>query len=287
MAGDLRKKLQRALGDRGPSAGEPAVPPVRPGAGLRAYLARRAERAAGKPAPIVELPPGEECSNERGACFVIKERIPLARRHGSVPLDAVRRADWSTLARWGRDESFAAAGVDECLFVDTETTGLAAAAGTTVFLTGMAFLDGAELVLEQVFLRRFDEEPGALGHVLARIAERPLLVSYVGKSFDRHRLASRMVLHGIDAAPVLQPRHLDLYHCARRAWGEELPDCRLRTIEQRRLALHRRDDLPGSEAPRAWLDWLRDGTGPVDRVLAHNRDDVLSLVALLGLLGRS
>ena len=34
------------------------------------------------------------------------------------------------------------------------------------------------------------------------------------------------------------------------------------------------------------LDWLHDGTGPVDRVLEHNRLDVLSLVTLLGALGR-
>jgi len=36
--------------------------------------------------------------------------------------------------------------------------------------------------------------------------------------------------------------------------------------------------------PAAFLDWIRDRTGPVDRVLEHNRLDVLSLVALLGVL---
>jgi uncharacterized protein YprB with RNaseH-like and TPR domain len=160
-----------------------------------------------------------------------------------------------------------------------------------VFLTGMAFVERSadgdrELVLEQVFLRSFDEEPAALRHVARRLLERPLQVSFVGKSFDRHRLATRMTVLGIDTAGVLSPRHLDLYYLARRLWGEELPNCRLRTVEERRLGFHRRDDLPGSEAPRAWIDWLREGTGPVDRVLAHNRDDVLSLAALLGLLGR-
>ncbi len=84
---------------------------------------------------------------------------------------------------------------------------------------------------------------------------------------------------------MLDPRHLDLFHAARRAWKHELPDTRLRTVEEHKLGFVRHDDLPGSEAPRAWLDWLRDGSGRVDRVMEHNRLDVLSLVALMGCLG--
>jgi uncharacterized protein YprB with RNaseH-like and TPR domain len=113
-----------------------------------------------------------------------------------------------------------------------------------------------------------------------------LQVTFVGKSFDRHRLHTRMTLCRIESN-VLAPLHLDLLYPARRAWGRELPDVRLRTVEERRLGVVREDDLPGSEAPRAWIDWLRDGTGPVDRVLEHNRLDVLSLVTLLGVLGRT
>ena len=61
-------------------------------------------------------------------------------------------------------------------------------------------------------------------------------------------------------------------------------DTRLKTVEDRLFGLRREDDLPGSEAPAAFLSWVRDRTGPVDRVLEHNRLDVLSLVALLGQL---
>jgi uncharacterized protein YprB with RNaseH-like and TPR domain len=108
-------------------------------------------------------------------------------------------------------------------------------------------------------------------------------VTFVGKSFDRHRIAARLGVHKMQAI-VLTPRHLDLYHLVKRAHGKELPDTRLRTVEQHLLGLHRHDDLPGSEAPAAFLDWIRDRTGPVDRVLEHNRLDVLSLAALLGVL---
>ncbi len=292
---DLKSRLRGNARARGvlPDAAapaEPTPPPVRGGANLRAYLARRAERSASRvapPEPVALSADGVVEAGERGAFWVWRQRWPLAARHGSVPFALCRDADWQRLAVLAKDPWFEGARLDDCLFVDTETTGLSGGAGTVVFLTGMAFVECDELVLEQVFLRSFDEEPGALAHVARRLCERPVQVSFVGKSFDRHRLANRMVLHGIDTAPVLDPRHLDLYYLARRLWGEELPNCRLRTVEEHRLAFRRPDDLPGSEAPRAWVEWLRDGTGPVDKVLQHNRDDVLSLVALLGLLGRA
>lgn len=278
MARDLRRKLQRSFG--GGDTGK-----VPSGPGLRAYLERRRSKLAGAPRPKVELPDGEERENALGRFWLRVARYPLDDAHGSCALGLASAADWARVGTLARDESLAGAALEECLFVDTETTGLSGGAGTTVFLTGLGFVDASEFVLEQVFLRSFEEEPAALRHVADRLVERPLQVTFVGKSFDRHRLHARMTLHRIDA-PVLDPRHLDLYYLARRAWKDDLPDCRLRTVEERRLGVHRRDDLPGSEAPQAWLDWLRDGTGPVDRVLEHNRLDVLSLVTLLGVLGR-
>ena len=49
----------------------------------------------------------------------------------------------------------------------------------------------------------------------------------------------------------------------------------------------REDDLPGSEAPRAWLDYLRGGSArDLRRVAAHNAQDLRSLAGLLLRLGR-
>ena len=123
-----------------------------------------------------------------------------------------------------------------------------------------------------------------LRHVARRLEEHPVPVTFVGKSFDRHRLAARMGLHRIGTDAVLAVRHLDLYYLARRAWRDQLPDVRLRTVEERQLGFFRRDDLPGRDAPAAWLQWIDDRSGPVDRVLEHNRLDVLSLITLLGVL---
>ena len=44
----------------------------------------------------------------------------------------------------------------------------------------------------------------------------------------------------------------------------------------------REDDLPGSEAPAAWLSYLRGGSAMnLRRVLAHNDRDVATLAELM------
>ena len=59
-------------------------------------------------------------------------------------------------------------------------------------------------------------------------------------------------------------------------------NCRLATIERQVLQVVREDDLPGSEAPAAWLSYLRGGSAhTLRRVLAHNHQDVVSLARLL------
>jgi hypothetical protein len=79
--------------------------------------------------------------------------------------------------------------------------------------------------------------------------------------------------------------HLDLLHSVRRAFATRWPDCRLATVERCLLAFLRNGDLPGAEAPAAWLEWLRYGDGRrLDAVLRHNRMDLLSVAALPSVL---
>jgi uncharacterized protein YprB with RNaseH-like and TPR domain len=251
---------------------------------MREFLLRRQQQFAAVPAPVVELPPAGILATPRGPLWRRELRYPLDRRHGDVVLGAVRHLDGARLAGLGKHEAFRSLTAEACLFLDTETTGLSGGAGTVVFAYGLGFVQGDELVLEQLFLRDFGEEPAMLHHVAQRLAAHPVPVTFVGKSYDRHRIAARLAVHKMQA-PVLTEVHLDLYHLVRRCYGKVWPDTRLATAEQRLLGLYRDDDLPGSEAPAAFLAWIRDRRGPVDRVLEHNRLDVLSLVALLGVLG--
>ena len=285
-----RDKLRRALrGEVDQRAAEQQARSAEagpPAGSMREFLQQRQERlAAGLPAvaprPKVELPEARVHETEHGALWVRELRYPFEHVHGEVALGRGARFVPDRLARLAKSEEFAQLRPEECLFLDTETTGLAGGAGTVVFAYGYAWFEGDELVLEQLFLRDFAEEPAMLRHLAQRMAEHPVPVTFVGKSYDRHRIAARLAVHRI-AAPVLTERHLDLYHVIRREYGKHWPDSRLRTAEERLLRFFREHDLPGSEAPVAFLDWIRDRTGPVDRVLEHNRLDVLSLAALLG-----
>jgi len=252
---------------------------------VRSFLRSRTERLRG-PAPARErvlLPEGEEIVTRYGTFWRRELRYPAGFVHGAVSLDAARQLDLERLTVLAKSTDFSEIRPEQCLFLDTETTGLSGGAGTVVFNYGLAFFRGDEFIVEQLFLRDFGEELAMLHHVAGRLWQFPVPVTFVGKSYDRHRIATRMALHKV-ASPVLTAPHLDLYYLARRAHGGEMPDTRLRTVEEHLLGVRREDDLPGSEAPAAFLDWIRDQTGPVDRVLEHNRIDVMSLCTLLAVL---
>jgi uncharacterized protein YprB with RNaseH-like and TPR domain len=249
--------------------------------GVREYLRRRLPMDAPPALPRVELPAGEVATGKHGPFWRRVLRYPLDTAHGRCVLGELLRVEPARIAALAREPALAARTLRQLLFLDTETTGLSGGAGTVVFAFGLAVLGEAEILFEQLFLRDFGEEEAMLRHVAGRLKEHPVPVTFVGKSFDRHRIAARMAVHRI-RTPILTAPHVDLYHAARRAFGRRLPDCRLRTVEEHCLGFSRTDDLPGSEAPLAFLQWLRDGTGAVDRVLEHNRLDVLSTVALLG-----
>jgi len=73
---------------------------------------------------------------------------------------------------------------EKWLFLDTETTGLAGGTGTYAFLIGLAWWDAGGLQVEQFFMRDFAEEHSLLQELSQRLAERPVLVTFNGKSFD-------------------------------------------------------------------------------------------------------
>jgi uncharacterized protein YprB with RNaseH-like and TPR domain len=64
-------------------------------------------------------------------------------------------------------------------------------------------------------------------------------------------------------------------------------NCRLATVERQLLGVLREDDLPGSEAPAAWLTYLRGGSAAnLRRVAHHNAQDLRSLAGLLLYMAR-
>ena len=167
------------------------------------------------------------------------------------------------------------------LFFDTETTGLAGGTGTRAFMIGAADWHAGALRIRQLTMRTMAAEQAMLDAFRAWVHADTVLVSYNGKCYDAPLLATRYRL-ARQTNPLAGLPHVDLLYPTRRRYRGVYENCRLATIERQVLRIVREDDLPGSEAPAAWLSYLRGGSAQnLRRVLAHNHQDVISLSRLL------
>lgn len=169
--------------------------------------------------------------------------------------------------------------VDDLLFYDLETTGLSGGAGNISFLIGIGRQSGEIFEVNQLFLADFPAEGEMLRHLAGYFRDGRPQVSYNGRSFDRHVLRTRFLLHRM---PPPEAPQIDLLYPARRLWKPVLPNCSLGTVETEVLEMQRGEDIPGAEVPEAWFSWLRGGyEDPLARVFSHNLEDIRSLARLL------
>ena len=186
------------------------------------------------------------------------------------------------------------------LFFDLETTGLGGGAGTYAFLVGCGWFDGATFRVRQFFLSSYAAERALLEDVADTMGAFGALVTYNGKSFDLPLVDTRFQFHRLPASYSGLP-HLDMLHPARRLWrfrsaphssvgAGERPvavPCRLTHVEQTVLGHVRDGDVPGSEIPSRYFHYVRTGdTRPLERVLEHNRLDLLALAMLTATAAR-
>lgn len=178
-------------------------------------------------------------------------------------------------------------GREDLLSFDTETTGLAGGTGTRAFMIGASDWSDRGLRIRQLLITSMSAEAEMLEAFSGWLNPETTLVSYNGKSYDSPLLATRYRL-GRMHNPLAGLRHLDLLYPVRRRFRGVWENCRLSTVEREWLGVLREDDLPGSEAPRAWLDYLRGHSARnLRRVLEHNDQDLRSLTSLLLRLGET
>jgi hypothetical protein len=245
---------------------------------IRRIETRQPPRAARE--PIERVVGGEIVDTGAGTLLVVRREYPSAHRHGRVALGGVRQAPMDLLGRLARLDG-PAPDPSRLLFLDTETTGLAGGTGTYAFLVGAGWLEHDGFVVTQYFMRDLDEEPALLAALAPVLDRADALVTFNGGGFDVPLLETRFVLGRRRWPPALP--NLDLLRPARRVWTACFDDCRLSTLERAVLGLERDSDVPGALIPSLYFDWLRlRRASPLARVFAHNRDDVLSLAALLG-----
>ena len=189
-------------------------------------------------------------------------------------------ADWPETLCCAFDRRETPVQTRDLLFFDTETTGLAGGTGTRAFMIGAADVQGALLRVRQLTMSTLNAETAMLQTFQGWLSPHTVLASYNGKSYDAPLLRTRYRMMRLPE-PLSGLAHIDLLYPSRRQWKGHFENCRLATIEHRVLGVVREDDLPGSEAPAAWLHFLRGGSAHLlRRVLAHNHQDVISLARL-------
>ena len=181
-------------------------------------------------------------------------------------------------------------GVEENLiYLDTETTGLSGGTGTVVFILGLARERESVIEVRQFVLTGFVGETALLCGAYEWLSEATGLVTYNGLSFDipllltRFRLAELPSRH-TEALTALP--HLDLLHPMRAAFARQWTNCTLQMAERELLHHTRVDDPPGSMVPAVFTDLVRYGrTASLRPAVDHNSDDLVSLSALVDILG--
>ncbi len=171
--------------------------------------------------------------------------------------------------------------IRRCLFLDTETTGLSGGAGTVAFLVGVGWVEGDALVIEQLMLREYADEPELIDRLSQRMAGFDSVCTYNGRNFDMPLLEARFTMNRMrDRWKTLE--NLDLLYPSRRAWKLRLGSCRLCNIETEVLGMAREDDLPGSEVPARFFQFMKTGEEALlDDIVRHNRQDIVTLAKLL------
>ena len=173
-----------------------------------------------------------------------------------------------------------AADPTQWLFLDTETTGLAGGTGTYAFLVGIAWWDAGGLEFEQFFMRDYSEEHSVLVALGERLAERRVLVTFNGKSFDWPLLETRYRMTRA-IAPRAPRAHLDLLHPARQLWRLRLGSVRLPELERHVLGWNRGADVMSELIPQIYFDFVRGGPPePLVPVFRHNQMDLRGLATL-------
>lgn len=300
----LRKQLvskraaRAAQGDTAESATR--SPPSRPAGGGAGtiFFGREPASAPGNAARITPTPPAETVvleeavdgtvvESDQGKVFVVESPVAEIDPRWAAMCEAfdiciTDRASrlWTHLA--GVTDLAEATGEGiltpaDVMFMDLETTGLGS---SPLFLIGTMLWRNGTLVVRQLFARDYSEERAAVAMFLADAADKRLLVSFNGKSFDVPYVRVRAAAVGLPFD--LDPPHLDLLHTGRRIWKGQFADCKLQTLERYVCGRSRRGDIPGWQIPQAYHDYVRTGNAwQMVACLEHNMLDLVTLADLM------
>jgi uncharacterized protein len=255
--------------------GEQATPPIAPGeTNVAAQVAQLRKLLGLRPrafAPVRSFDRSLEGEEVAPGLRYIEKWVPCERLPVRLDLAALR------LTAFECDT----VETHRILAFDTETTGLAGGTGTRAFMIGAGDWRDGGLRIRQLLMTTMGAEQAMLQEFARWLEPATVLLSYNGKCYDRPLLSTRYTLARLPD-PLLGRAHIDLLHPVRRRYRGIWENCRLATAERQLLGVVREDDLPGAQAPAAWLDYLRGGSAAkLRKVGDHNAQDLRSLSGLL------
>jgi uncharacterized protein YprB with RNaseH-like and TPR domain len=301
---DLKNELQR-LKERargvfgGKGLTPPEVPPVpeAPGPGERPAPDRPArpqipvledipvtdEQLFTEPLPggIETLVPGEAFESGAGLFWRVRERAGNIWERGmathSEYIEALGSPPVKMPPACRPFEALIKAPPDSIVYLDLETTGLRS---TPLFLVGLMYSTGDDLIIDQLFARDYTEERAVLAFVNRILSSMDVMVTFNGNTFDVPFTIDRMNFHNL---PMEMPRyHVDLLPISRSLMKGRTPNNRLQTLERFVLGRKRTGDIPGSEIPGAYHEFVRTKDArQMAAVIHHNRLDLLSMMELI------
>ena len=262
---------------------------------------------------VGEILGGQPVETPFGRCLAIDRRYESDRFHGNIRIEQCEVTDCASLSLLDPDlfeprapspepaafalrASAPRRAPGRTLFIDLETTGLSGGAGTVAFLVGCGYFDLGAFQVRQFLLTSYASERALLSAVARFFEGADMLVTYNGKTFDIPVMETRWSFHRMEAPGFSSAGvpHFDMLHPARRLWRNRVAPrdsrmadqseegCRLSTLERVLFGVERVGDVPGSEIPGRYFQFLRSGDPrPLEPVLEHNRIDLVSLAAVM------
>ena len=229
--------------------------------------------------PIEKVVPGRFLNLIYGEVFCHEEVYPHDHVHGTKPLSPSEPID--TLCQWANARSASLDNLQNFIFLDTETSGLAGGTGTYAFEVGLGRFIEEGFKLAQFFMRHPGEEPALLAGLSEFMDGMRAVVTYNGKSFDIPLLNTRYTLMGM-SSPFEDVDHFDLLPLARRLWRFRLESRTLGNVEDQILGVKRgKQEVPGYLIPEMYFEYLKTKDArPMAGIFYHNAIDILSLAGL-------
>ncbi len=163
-------------------------------------------------------------------------------------------------------------------FMDIETLGLS---NVPIILIGVAEIEKDKIKTTQYLLRKPEEEAAVIEGYLSHLDENSAHVTFNGKFFDVPFIKNRADYWGLNSNTLNLP-HYDLLYYGRYLWKNQLPNCKLQTIEKYKFNHERQGDVPGQFIPGYYDTYLKEGNiGPLIPIVEHNKQDIISLAYFL------